>query len=351
MPSTTPTLQSIPTNIITGFLGAGKTSLILNLMKSKPSDEKWAILVNEFGEIGIDGAILSGHSSEHSKSVFIREVPGGCMCCAAGLPMQIALTQLLKEARPDRLLIEPTGLGHPKEVLQVLTSDHYRQVLSIEKTLTLVDARNLHDKRYTEHDTFNQQIAIADTIVGTKLDLYDSADKAILTTYIEDHASQEASTPSMNATAKRIIFSDVSTINQHELEGATHYIVKPPHSHSHHSAHHHSTKPLASEISIPDSGLLKASNKGEGFYSVGWRFSPNKVFNKQQLLTLFLNLNVERLKAVFITYDGIFSYNMTKDGLEERELDDILESRIEVISTSTQESLENELLSCLEFEY
>lgn len=126
-------ILGVPTNIITGFLGVGKTSAILNLMANKPENERWAVLVNEFGEIGVDGSLVQGQQSE-KQQVFIREVPGGCMCCAAGLPMQIALNQLLNEAKPDRLLIEPTGLGHPKEVLQVLSTDHYRQVLSLQRT-------------------------------------------------------------------------------------------------------------------------------------------------------------------------------------------------------------------------
>ena len=114
-------IRAVPTNIITGFLGVGKTSTILHLLKSKPNNERWAVLVNEFGEIGIDGALVQGQQTEE-QGVVIREVPGGCICCAAGLPMQIALNQLLAKAKPDRLLIEPTGLGHPKEVLQVLSS-------------------------------------------------------------------------------------------------------------------------------------------------------------------------------------------------------------------------------------
>ena len=133
-------LSAIPTNIITGFLGVGKTSAILHLLKSKPADERWAVLVNEFGEIGVDGSLFEGQHSEE-QGVFIREVPGGCMCCAAGLPMQVALNQLIARAKPDRLLIEPTGLGHPKEVLQVLSADYYQSVLEIQKILTLVDAR------------------------------------------------------------------------------------------------------------------------------------------------------------------------------------------------------------------
>ena len=154
-------IHAVPTNIITGFLGVGKTTAILHLLKAKPVNERWAILVNEFGEIGVDGSLFQGQHSEE-QDVFIREVPGGCMCCAAGLPMQVALTQLLTRARPDRLLIEPTGLGHPKEVLQVLSTEHYKEVLDLHKILTLVDARKLSDERYRGHNS-RQQIGLVST--------------------------------------------------------------------------------------------------------------------------------------------------------------------------------------------
>ena len=167
------------TNVITGFLGVGKTSAILHLLSQKPAHERWAVLVNEFGEIGVDGSLFEGRHAQE-QGIFIREVPGGCMCCASGLPMEIALNQLLAKAKPDRLLVEPTGLGHPKEVLQVLSAEHYQKILSLQKTLTLVDARKLSDQRYISHETFNQQIAIADTIIGNKLDLYDDGDRTRL---------------------------------------------------------------------------------------------------------------------------------------------------------------------------
>ena len=72
-------LIDVPTNIITGFLGVGKTTAILQLLQNKPANERWAVLVNEFGEIGVDGSLIQGQHSE-SSGVFIREVPGGCMC-------------------------------------------------------------------------------------------------------------------------------------------------------------------------------------------------------------------------------------------------------------------------------
>jgi G3E family GTPase len=161
------TISQVPTNIITGALGVGKTTLIQALLAQKPADEKWAVLVNEFGEVGIDGAMMSG---QNPTGVFIKEVPGGCMCCTSGLPMQIALNMLLAQAKPNRLLIEPTGLGHPKEVLQTLSEDHYKDVLDIHATLTLIDPRKLNDERWRAHPTFQEQVQIADVIVITKSD-------------------------------------------------------------------------------------------------------------------------------------------------------------------------------------
>ena len=111
-------LRHIPTNVITGFLGAGKSTVVLDLLKRKPADQSWAVLVNEFGEVGVDSNLIS--QSQGVENIHVREVPGGCMCCTAGLPMQMAMNMLLARAKPQRLLIEPTGLGHPSEVLATL---------------------------------------------------------------------------------------------------------------------------------------------------------------------------------------------------------------------------------------
>ncbi|WP_213864435.1 CobW family GTP-binding protein [Vibrio crassostreae] len=330
-------LLGIPTNIITGFLGVGKTTAILNLMKNKPEDENWAILVNEFGEIGVDGSLFEGNQTKQQR-VFIREVPGGCMCCAAGLPMQIALNQLLSEAKPDRLLIEPTGLGHPKEVLEVLSSEHYRKVLSLQKNITLVDARKLSDTSYSENDTFNQQITIADTIIGNKVDLYNNGDAEKLAEYIAQVCHPDT----------KLIFAHHGKIPYDEFDGNSNFYHHQAHGHHHHHHHHHKQdKPLASELPMPESGMIKASNQGEGFESIGWRFAADKLFDHQRLRRFLVGLKVERMKAVFITPNGIFGYNLTEDGLTESELDECAETRIEVIGHQMDEELECQLLKCM----
>ena len=326
-------LSAIPTNIITGFLGVGKTSAILHLLKSKPSNERWAVLVNEFGEIGVDGSLFQGKHSEEQQ-VYIREVPGGCMCCASGLPMQIALNQLLTRAKPHRLLIEPTGLGHPIEVLEVLTADYYQEVLAIEKTITLVDARKLDDTRYTEHQTFNQQIAIADIIVGNKQDLYQAGHKAQLEDYAKTKASSEV----------EIVFAKQGKISINLLHGATAISV-----YTHH--HHHQQNTTDNNLNdqpIPECGYIKTVNQGEGFHSIGWRLAPTKVFNHNKLFVFLNGIVAERMKAVFITENGIYGYNLTSDALTEIELDDCMESRIEIIASELCGQWQEQLLACIQ---
>ncbi|MDO6425795.1 GTP-binding protein [Thalassotalea sp. 1_MG-2023] len=328
-------ITAVPTNIITGFLGAGKTSAILQLLNNKPSNERWAVLVNEFGEIGVDGSFIKAINSTH-KGVFIREVPGGCMCCAAGVPMQIALNQLLSQANPDRLLIEPTGLGHPKEVLNVLSAEHYQEVLLLQKTLTLVDARNLNNARYTSHDTFNQQIAIADTVIGNKIDLYQAGDKERLISYVKAHGKLNAD----------IVFSQQGYVTVDQLAGKS--LISPVDAQHKHHEHTHSTeKTLIAELPIPASGYLKAVNSGEGFISVGWRISPEKIFEYQKLYDFLSNINAERIKAVLITELGTFGYNISTDGIKETTLKDSHESCIEIIVKSLDNQLEAKLMSCI----
>lgn len=338
-------MRAIPTNIITGFLGVGKTSLILHLLRSKPADQRWAVLVNEFGEIGVDGSLYEAQNTQ-DQGIYVREVPGGCMCCAAGVPMTVAFNQLLKKAKPDHVLIEPTGLGHPEEIRRVLSSEPYRDVLALQKTLTLVDARKLRDKRYTTHDIFNQQIEIADIIVGNKSDLYQDEDIAKLKQYVQQ----------INPTRHvDIILSKHGQIASELLWGQSQSAFQESsaaaHSHDSHShdSHSHDIQ-AASDQSMPEGGFIKSSNKGEGFYSLGWRFSGKTVFSYAQVSALLATFHsqTERIKALFITDKGIVGFNGTGESVSEETFDQATESRIDVISARPlDEAMEAQLLACV----
>ncbi len=124
----------VPVNVIGGSLGVGKTTALRHLLTQRPPGERWAVLVNEYGEVGIDGALI-GEPGE----VVVREVAGGCICCSAGLMFRVALVLLLQKVRPDRLLIEPTGLADPGGLFETLDAPGIREAVERRTMFALVD--------------------------------------------------------------------------------------------------------------------------------------------------------------------------------------------------------------------
>lgn len=327
--SAAPPLQAIPTNIITGFLGVGKTTAILHLLKHKPQDERWAVLVNEFGEVGIDGSLLTGAAA--ADDVFVREVPGGCMCCAAGLPMQIALNRLLSKARPHRVLIEPTGLGHPAEIIALLRSEFYRPVLDLRATLTLLDARLFSDARYTANATFQQQLEIADVLVANKSDLADREYTENLQQYCKTHYPQ-----------KPLYFTRFGELNVQWLELPNHSSVSA-------SSYQAVFASVDLPQALPESGFTRLDNRADNYFSSGWIFSADFIFDYSSLFSFLTGLPGERAKGVFITDEGVLAFNKTADVLSEMMLEDALDSRLEIIDHHPLEAaqIEGQLLACV----
>ncbi|MGI4837055.1 MAG: CobW family GTP-binding protein [Janthinobacterium lividum] len=132
-------LQNIPTHVIAGPLGAGKTSLIRQLMAQRPAGERWAVLINEFGQVGLDAALLT----TAQDGIALGEVAGGCLCCVNGAPFQIGLGRLLRQSRPQRLFIEPSGLGHPAQLLKQLNEAPWAGVLDVQPSIMVLDAEVL----------------------------------------------------------------------------------------------------------------------------------------------------------------------------------------------------------------
>ncbi|MBL3558887.1 MULTISPECIES: CobW family GTP-binding protein [Marinobacter] len=326
----------IPTNLVLGFLGVGKTTAILDLLKKKPDGEVWAVLVNEFGEVGIDGAMLE------TEGAFVREVPGGCMCCVAGLPMQIGLNQLIHKARPDRLLIEPTGLGHPSQILETLTGEHYRDVLTLGPVVCLVDPRRLEEPRVLENVQFRDQVAAADIVVANKTDLCQP----------EQIAHFDHWVASLQPTKSAVFHTRQGRMNLGWLDGETTLSeVGSPHAH-----HHHNSAEPAPIPDIRDEPWQRVSNQGQGHFSLGWRVHPETVFSETALLAFSMDSRFIRFKAVVHTSDGWRTINMADGALSVSECEPRDLSRIELISeqsldgdeldASLRESIAQSVPSC-----
>lgn len=185
-------LTKIPVTVITGFLGAGKTTLIRHLMQN-PQGRRLAILVNEFGTVGVDGDILKSCADESCPVENIVELANGCICCTVAddfIPTIEALMALPQ--RPDHILIETSGLALPKPLLKAFDWPAIRSRITVDGVVALADAEAVAAGRFApdpvavdaqraaddslDHETplsevFEDQIACADIILLTKADL------------------------------------------------------------------------------------------------------------------------------------------------------------------------------------
>ncbi|MEH2920118.1 CobW family GTP-binding protein [Samsonia erythrinae] len=306
-------------NLITGFLGSGKTTTIRHLLSQKPEGEVWAVLVNEFGEVGIDGALLA------DSGAVLKEIPGGCMCCVNGLPMQIGLNMLLQQKKPHRLLIEPTGLGHPKQVLSLLTSDIYQPWLTLQATLCLLDARQLNEARYRENENFRDQLASADIIIANKRESYRPDDLAALQQWRQTSGG-----------GRLLIEASQGNIDRELLDHARQNLNELPDGAHHHA--HKSPKGLAA-LKLPGGqSWRRALNEGQGYHACGWIFSPETTFDTAALLDWVRLSPVGRVKGIMHIKEGTLLINRQGHDLHiETRATPPLDSRIEAINETPAE--------------
>lgn len=156
----------IRTWLVSGFLGAGKTTFILEQLNRVGA--RVAVLVNEFGELGIDGALIQAKGG-----IDVVEMPGGCICCSQKDGLTESIRRIAEELKPELLLIEPSGIAEASEVLKVLTAPSLSGVIRLDTAITVLDAETFLE--YTDPDTFGtfflDQIMNADLILVNKADL------------------------------------------------------------------------------------------------------------------------------------------------------------------------------------
>ena len=190
------TLGKIPVTVITGFLGAGKTSLIRHLLENA-GGRRLALIINEFGDLGVDGDILKGCGIETCSEDDVLELTNGCICCTVADDFVPALESLIeREDRPDHIVIETSGLALPKPLVKAFQWPEVRSRTTVDGVVAVVDgpavdaglfADNpslVQDQRQEDdqldhnsplEELFEDQLASADLVVISKSDLMDDA--------------------------------------------------------------------------------------------------------------------------------------------------------------------------------
>jgi cobalamin biosynthesis protein CobW len=191
----TGSLTRIPCTIVTGFLGAGKTTLIRHVL-SNAQGRRLAVIVNEFGDVGIDGEILKGCGNEACPEDNIVELANGCLCCTVADEFVPALDAILAKGGVEHIVIETSGLALPKPLVQAFHWPAIKNRVTVDSIVVVVDGAALADGRVAhdlealkqqrstdtalDHDdpveeVFEDQIACADLVVLNKRDLLDDA--------------------------------------------------------------------------------------------------------------------------------------------------------------------------------
>jgi G3E family GTPase len=334
-------IAAVPTTLITGFFGVGKTTCLRSLIERKPAAEKWAILVNEFGEVGVDGAALEPLSGD---GVQIREIVGGCLCCTANVPMRVAVTEILRRVRPHRLLIEPTGIGHPAGLIDELRSGGLAGAIDLHAVICIVDPRLIHDERIQAAQVFRDQIAIADVLIAGKADLASNDE-------IEKfHAwAKELFPPKSHIAAAAEGNIDLSLLD--EKWGGRAVETTRGHGHGENVMEIRSSKAGTFE---------RIPSAGDGYQGCGWVFGPEFVFDHGDIADCLGPPGLAgidgagaalRLKGVFRTGRDWILLNRSGSECDISEIAYRRDSRAEVIvpdaAAADWDKLEAAILDCL----
>lgn len=316
-------LTKVPVHIITGFLGSGKTTLIHSLIEQKPVDEKWAILVNEFGQIGIDQAMFDARDD-----VVVKGLPGGCLCCQLAFVLQAALVNLLARSKPNRVIIEPSGLGHPAGLLDLLRGEAFNDVVDVRDIIATLDPRRLDDARARQHDTFLDQLDMADAVALTMLDQSTSGQLAAAHAFVAERWPprkwvQETLQGELSLTL--LTQSSSAVVRGQEMPGSHQQLAAMP-----------SLSGSFFDFPPPPGKPQRETGTSLGYTSTGLRWHPSECFDLDRLAAHLGELPREaRIKGVFHTDNGWKRLNRADGTLSIESSAWRQDSRLEVILPDT----------------
>lgn len=293
--------SAIPVNIVTGALGAGKTTAIARLLADKPAHESWLVILNEFTDTGIDTLTLAAAAR---GAYDVRMIPGGCLCCTGEEDFRRQLSNVLAlppDQWPVRILIEPSGIGHPGAIVEELRIFERSGAIRLMSTIALLEARPRTD--WPALDAVAQaQVDAADVLMLSKAEIADEAARARFMVWAQGlfpakrfvGCSEQGALPEMALSPPRAEFSFAIPVRPDLHQQA----------HEQH-AHPHAPQIFEREVKL---GAVCAQAKSQqllGREACGWMIPTSLLFDLEQLQLLLNNEpvwnGVDRFKAILRT--------------------------------------------------
>ena len=326
-------------DIISGFLGAGKTTLIAKLLKEGLAGEQVVLIENEFGEIGIDGGFLK------ESGVEIREMNSGCICCSLVGDFGTSLKEVVEKYHPDRIIIEPSGVGKLSDVIKAVKDLHIENEIRLNSASTVADASKVKVYMKNFGEFFNNQIEHAGTIILSRTQ---NVSEAKLKTDIElirslNKDAHIITTPWDDINGKQILDA-MENVTNLELEMLAEAAAKVAEEHEHH--HHHD-----GECGCGHHHEHGHHHADEVFTSWGVE-TPNK-YDKEELSEILRKLsetddygNILRAKGMLPCTDGKWMFfDLVPEEYEIREGKPDFTGRICVIGAELKEAALKELFN------
>ncbi|WP_019519876.1 CobW family GTP-binding protein [Faucicola boevrei] len=343
-----PFIHQTKTHLITGFLGAGKTTLLNNLIQQFQQQEKWAVLINEAGKIGVDAGFIN-----IKNGLVLKEISGGCICCSSQLLLQIALARLLTEHTPNRLIIEPTGLAHPKILRQELTAPHWQRALSLKNILCPLNAEQWQDTKYQNHEQYQSHIQCADIIIinrFTKLSLENQQQLQNWIKQLNPNATifwQKTTDFDNELTAKLGNVFDANSFsaqNSINAQKNRQFFQLSPTNNQVNLSHSDDSTAISE---LPFRYCESINETHTSYQIVGWQLPQHWQTDVYPLMDFLLALpNWVRIKGTVQTNTDWQRLNFTKDSLDLSTSDVQIDNRLEVIFS--ENSLSNQAFSQLD---
>ena len=356
----------IKIDIISGFLGAGKTTLIKRLLNTKLKDEKVVLIENEYGEIGIDGSFLK------DTKIDITELNQGCICCSLQGDFEKALKELVAKYNPDRIIIEPSGVGKLSDIVKAVTDSNISDS-QINALVCMCDVTKA--KMYLKNfgEFYIDQIKHAKTIILSRTDVASEKkisealdiirginDEAIIVTTPTSELSDEKlieSYEAKNDEFERKLLEEVKnkvSHHHHHHHDEEHDHEHCEHDHDHedddHDEHEHEHEHHHHHCSDPNCSCHHEGDLDADDVFVSYGFETVKAFDKEKLnevLDTLANSNrfgiVLRSKGIVKSNDNWFEFDLVPGEFEIRETSAIPTGKICVIGSNLKEEEIKEL--------